>query len=516
MPFKRSKTRRLLGLTLLALVACIAPGQGLPPVLLLSPAAQTIRQQIIDQQGLKISPLTSDTPAFTWWMALGGKAEAIEDPAVLNTLLSSGFFIRELAKYPPQFFTRAPIPELLFAAKTEGGVLAGGGVSQGFGVNVFNRRLAVLSLDPTVYQVQDLQVALHHEIFHLIDDQPYDHQWLACHEGRAPYEGAKESPAAALYPAAGFVSDYARTDMREDRAEVFAWMMASPELGQALRAYAEQDSVLACKQRLIEAYLIQHFPNFDAAQLFTVRWGAPPLSPDGHVRELVVTEPPSALQTTAVAPLPDSPFVLPKEVLSRYPRLHAFVSDVSYTALPDALEHWEELEHFTLTRHRLDEIPEGVSRWHHLKQLTLRGRGLNVIPKHLEGLPYLRRLEVDLAGPVLADFSQQAYFSELVLHLDPSLERLPQGLEQQVFLPRLTLTGARVQSLSLLHRLVNLRELTLLRLPSWRNPMKELEGLSTDLKKLELLTLDAHQWSDNEREQLRQRLPERVRLKFTP
>lgn len=490
----------------------------LSPALGLSPAAQAARQQIRQQQGVNISPLLPNTPAFTWWMTLGGKAEALDalDLLRLSELLSSGFFTRELAKYPPRFFTQAPIPELLFAAKTAGSLLAGGGVSQGFSVNAFNRRLAVLSVDPEVYQVQDLNVALHHEIFHLIDDQPYDPQWLACHSGQTPYEGAKEAPDAALYPAAGFVSDYARTDIREDRAELFAWMMASPELGQALVAYAQHDPILACKQRLLEAYVQRHFPNFDSAQFYAVRWGTPPVASDGHVRELVVTEPPPALQATALAPLPDTSFVLPEEVLSHYTRLHDFVSDVSYTALPEALEQWEELERFVLTRHRLTGIPEGVSRWHHLKQLTLRGRGLKAVPKHLEALPYLRRLEVDLAGPVLADFSQQAYFSELVLHLAPNAEGLPAGLEQQRFLPHLTLTGLRVRSVLAVRHLPNLRTLTLLRLPAWREPMSELEQLSVELKKLELLRLDASQWSDIERQQLLQRLPERVRLEFTP
>lgn len=519
MPFKRLQ-RFLLLLYILSLVlgltACQLPGQMLNPVLGFSPAAQEGHQQILEQQGLNIVPFTPDTPAFTWWMALGGKAYALEDFAVLNELLSNGFFSRELAKYPPRFFTQAPIPELLFAAKTAGGVLAGGGVSQGFSVNAFNRRLAVLSLDPAVYQVQDLNVTLHHEIFHLIDDQPYDPQWLACHQGKTPYEGAKTAPKATLYPAVGFVSDYARTDIREDRAELFAWMMASPELSQALSAYAQQDPVLACKKQLLESYLVQHFPNFDPDQLYDVRWGTPAIASDGHVRELIVAEPLPALQTTPLAPLPEMFFPLPEEVLTRYARLHDFVSDVSYTALPESLEQWEELERFELTRHRLPEIPEVVSRWHHLKQLTLRGRGLKALPKHLESLPYLRSLEVDLAGPVLADFSQQAYFNALVLHLDSTLEQIPAGLEQQQFVPDLTLTGTRIQSLLPLRRLLNLRKLTLLKLPAWRDRAQELEQLSAELKKLELLTLDAHQWSDNERQQLRQKLPERVRLEFTP
>ncbi len=198
MPFKRLRSFASLAAIVLfvtvcglGMVSCQPPAQTselLGPPLGLSSAAQAARQQILKQQGLKISPFTPDTPAFTWWMALGGKAYALESPeglSTLSTLLSRGFFERELAKYPPRFFTQAPIPELLFAAKTAGAVLAGGGVSQGFSVNALNRRLAVFSLDPAVYQVQDLNVTLHHEIFHLIDDQPNDSRWLACHAGRS-------------------------------------------------------------------------------------------------------------------------------------------------------------------------------------------------------------------------------------------------------------------------------------------------------------------------------------------
>ncbi len=313
------------------------------------------------------------------------------------------------------------------------------------------------------------------------------------------------------------MSDYARTDTREDRAELFAWMMASPELSQALHAYAQQDAVLACKKQLLEDYLVAHFPNFDPAQLYDVRWGTPLVASDGHVRELVVAEPPPALQTTALAPLPnDIPFPLPEEVLTRYARLHDFVSDVSYTAVPEYLEAWEELERFELTRHRLSEIPEVISRWHHLKLLTLRGTPLKAIPKHLEQLTYLRRLEVDLAGPIEADFSGQAYFNEWVLHLAPELQQLPAGLEQQQFVPRLTLTGTGLQSLLPLRGMVNLRQLTLFDLPAWRARIDELTQLSAALQKLELLTLAADSWSDSERQQLRQQLPKRVALEFTP
>ena len=96
------------------------------------------------------------------------------------------------------------------------------------------------------------------------------------------------------------------------------------------------------------------------------------------------------------------------------------------------------------------------------------------------------------------------------------MTQLPEGLEQQQFLPMLTLTGSGLQSVLPLQRLANLRQLTLWRLPAWQERVKELAQLSAELKNLEQLTLAADAWSSSERQLLRRQLPDRVRLEFTP
>lgn len=488
----------------------------------LSAEALAAWQGIYQRHGLALRPFGDPAQGFTWWMALGGKAYVLSDLNDFDRLLRSGFFAHELDKYPPRFFTQAPLKEILFAAKTAGSVLAGGGVSQGFTVNALQQRLVVLSLDPAVYQVQDVAVALHHEIFHSIDDQPYTSRWRACHPQGFVYQGHGEAPTAQVYPAPGFVSDYARSDMREDRAEVFAWMMAAPELAQALQAYASQDKILACKQALIADYLVQHFPNFDAAQRQQVRWGISPevfaTLQNKPVRRLVLQRAPTALQTTASFVLPRLPLQLP-ELWQAYPRVTDFISDLPYTSVSEALfSAWPEMEHWELTAHRLTELPPGIADGYHLKFLLLRGRPLPSLPQNLEKLVHLQKVSVDLAGPIAADFSTLAFFRELDLRLAPPMTALPQGLTRQRFLPILKLRGEGLESVADLTALKNLRVLQLGPLPAWQRPLEEVQILVSALPKLERLVLSQAHWSEAQLQQLRQYVMAypALRLELTP
>ena len=484
----------------------------------LSPEGEKVWQQIYRDYGLQLRPYEGANQDFPWWIGLGGKAYPLTERGVLDRLLRTGFFTQALQKYPIDFFRRAPIPVLFFAAKTAGGVLAGGGVSQGFSVNALNRRVAVLSLDASVYQVQDLNVALHHELFHLIDDRPYDWDWMACHEGQGPYEGVIEAPTAEAYPAPGFVSDYARTDVREDRAEVFAWMMASPDLAQGLHHYAQQDPALACKQDLIQNYVSQHFPGFNPEQFKRVRWGVDAETlQQSPVRKLRVFRASPALQTTEPYALPARPLPLPIEFLA-YPRVTHFSSDLPYTSVPEAFADWEETEVFSLSAHRLQQLPEVIGSWYHLKTLVLRGQPLDELPQFLGQLPYLRQLEVDLAGDIQVDFSQFAFFQHLTLHRR-STDQWPSGLSKQTFLPALTLTGEQLETVLPLRALHNLRRLALQELPAWKTPLEECRLLIQALKKLELLRLNASEWTEDEQQQLRAIIAEAqrdIRLEFTP
>lgn len=468
---------------------------------------------------MALRPFGDPSQSFTWWMALGGKAYVLHDLTDFDRLLSTGFFQRELAKYPPRFFTQAPLTEILLAAKTAGGVLAGGGVSQGFAVNALQYRLVVLSLEPAVYQVQDLAVALHHEIFHAIDDGPYDARWQACHGGKTSYEGHGEAPTARAYPAQGFVSDYARTDAREDRAEVFAWMMAEPELAQALQSYRTQDPILACKQDLIAGYLVQHFPNFDANQWQRVRWGLSPESLQATpVRRLSLQREPDAFPQTRPFVPPRLPLDLP-DLLQAYPRVSTFVSDFPYATVSETVfSAWPEMAYFELQGHRLNAIPSEIQQWYHLKTLVLKGSALPDLPVFLEELVHLQKLSVDLAGPIKADFSNQAFFRELDLTLIPAMRELPEGLSRQRFLSVLKLSGEGLESLIGVSDMKNLRELHLGPLPAWQQPLQELFLLVSSLPKLERLVLTPSNGTEAQWQALRQGLVAypNLRLELTP
>ncbi len=520
----------LCGLGLLGLWACSSVplvSEGSSAVQAQAPAGLSVEalaawQEIYQRHGVALRPFGDPSQGFAWWMALGGKAYVLSDLSDFDRLLRSGFFAHELDKYPPRFFTQAPLTEILLAAKTAGSVLAGGGVSQGFTVNALQRRLVVLSLDPAVYQVQDVAVALHHEIFHSIDDDPYASHWRACHPQPFVYEGHGEPPTAQAYPAPGFVSDYARSDLREDRAEVFAWMMAAPELAQALAAYSAQDAILACKQQGIADYLVQHFPNFNATWLQQVRWGLAaevlPTLDKKPVRRLVLRRAPIALQTTSPFVPPRLPLALP-ELFKTYPRVTDFVSDLPYTTVSETVfSAWPEMEHWELQNHRMSTLPSGIEAWYHLKFLILRGTPLPTLPQTLEKLVHLQRVSADLAGPIEADFSTLAFFRELDLSLAPALTALPEGLTRQRFLPVLRLAGDGLESVQALAEMQGLRTLQLGPLPAWRQPLEDVKILVSRLPKLEQLVLSQNDWSEAQQQQLRQYLQNypAVRLELTP
>jgi hypothetical protein len=102
----------------------------------------------------------------------------------------------------------------------------------------------------------DTEETIHHEVFHMLDweinarDYSDDAEWQVLNPHGFTYGTRKESD---IQP--GFVNTYATTNVYEDRASVFQYLMARPD---ELCWMAEKDPILAEKTRLLWLRVAAH------------------------------------------------------------------------------------------------------------------------------------------------------------------------------------------------------------------------------------------------------------------
>lgn len=118
-----------------------------------------------------------------------------------------------------------------------------------------------------------VQMSIHHEIFHMIDSHNYrlnshDPRWERLNGESFQYGEAGCPPKddwRALVPddsVAGFLNSYSRTDIAEDKAEIFSHMVAAPEV---LEARIIRDAILLEKCREMEDRVRKFCPEMDNA-----------------------------------------------------------------------------------------------------------------------------------------------------------------------------------------------------------------------------------------------------------
>ena len=95
-----------------------------------------------------------------------------------------------------------------------------------------------------------IEAAVHHEVFHLLDQATLGTRWTADSEWHAlnPAGFAYRKPGDETKRPPGFVNTYALTDELEDRASTFEYLMVRPD---DLCALAAKDDILARKVRLL-------------------------------------------------------------------------------------------------------------------------------------------------------------------------------------------------------------------------------------------------------------------------
>lgn len=107
---------------------------------------------------------------------------------------------------------------------------------------------------------------IHHEVFHLIDVDSWNFAWYRLNlrgfsYGQANLEGIpREGWKDADRSSPGFITPYAMTSIKEDKAELYSFLVTSPDL---VRELAENDPIIARKVDMLKANLASLSTGFD-------------------------------------------------------------------------------------------------------------------------------------------------------------------------------------------------------------------------------------------------------------
>jgi hypothetical protein len=171
-------------------------------------------------------------------------------------------FAEEFALYPRSLVERSNVRRIALCQD-----LSCAGHPQ-FGIAVAH--LSTIYLDVPVDASFELhrRRAIHHEFFHALDrrdDSNVDGRWCMLNPLSFRYANAREgSPVPTEYEGTnsvpGFVSKYATTSIREDKAEVFATMMVEPT---RLQRLCQADPVVRAKVQRMKEMLAELSPDVD-------------------------------------------------------------------------------------------------------------------------------------------------------------------------------------------------------------------------------------------------------------
>jgi hypothetical protein len=187
-------------------------------------------------------------------------AEPPRDPSLRTylPLLQSEFGV-----YPDGMIARSGLRRLVICSE-----LAWGGRRLG-GMADVDAETVYLDLDASG-DPEDLRHSIHHEFFHMIDSRwgllRSDPQWARLNIAGFKYgsggESMQDDPTARLpdNSVAGFLNSYSRSGAEEDKAEIFAHMLASPGV---LSNRMARDALLSSKHLVLKIRLREFCPDMD-------------------------------------------------------------------------------------------------------------------------------------------------------------------------------------------------------------------------------------------------------------
>ncbi|MGE3727492.1 MAG: putative zinc-binding metallopeptidase [Candidatus Sericytochromatia bacterium] len=545
--------RTLLFLFAGGLLACGLPMTQAPNIQGLNPLSEQTRSNlnaIRNRFGLEVTRLNYNDARLPWQMLSllsykpylpvseqGQPANQIPTDA-FDKLLGHPAFVEEINKYPSGFFQTQGIDALYFARELTFGVGPLNMGLTGIGLQLEGKKYPLISFEarnlsnytsdsPSIINylseiaIERLMPTIHHELFHVIDEALIlgEPSWNRCQPTADEQRRFHQPQKTVYHPAAGFVTPYAQSIFREDKAEVYRMMM-SGATAQYLDAWiAAGDQVLKCKRDWIQNYLESRVPAMNADYFEAVKLGL-----GGEVLNTALKQPESLTRIHLKGPDPNLAYWSREEIpaelplpsaISRYGNLTEILAEHNQWTQVETLVHLPKLKKLWLSAQRLSsfpeviaalpaleslvfyaslsEIPTGLARMKELKALSLKLKNL----KGFEELQALQLEEIELLVETLSDLHalflpQQTQSINLVAPLSNQPFNLHPSFKQ---LRRLAITNLSVdgyqnnldQFKTHIVNLGQLNELTHLRLRGILLP--ELETTLAPLQKLEVLSL---------------------------
>lgn len=183
----------------------------------------------------------------------------LKAPSKKNLSNSAATVLRELLIYPKEIIRSSQLKRIVFGAKLEHNRSAVAGLCQADKGTFY---LAVNSY----FETSSSRRTFHHEFFHCIDFYDdilryYDPAWAAINE--AGFEYLKEAFKAnktGTISRLGFISNYAMSEVHEDKAELFSHLIVHYR---SVMALAKKDVVLQNKCQYLKNLLQTFSPKFD-------------------------------------------------------------------------------------------------------------------------------------------------------------------------------------------------------------------------------------------------------------
>lgn len=186
-------------------------------------------------------------------------AQAPDKQALEKAIL---LFVQEISRYPAYFFRSANCRDIYFVQNLF--------YQQKPVDGIFSAGKNYIFYDTTRHSgnPQMIRHYIHHELYHMIASRhPFwkkhgpiwealNRRGFSYHQKNTSHERNPINFSAPLEP--GFITDYAMVSSEEDRAEVFACMMISQELG-LMEEWAQKDRILFNKVEMMKEFLKRLF-----------------------------------------------------------------------------------------------------------------------------------------------------------------------------------------------------------------------------------------------------------------
>lgn len=260
------RVRGIDGIFLKAILRRLFPGLMLAFTTSLPAAATSVLFDQMSAQYKKDYGIELVADGETYPVPESGGAINARNAGPRNVDMVLYFLRKEFGKYPPELVHLTGLKRIVFCRdlKANGNRIAG--------VAVENNGTIYMDSSTEVGDEAHRRRTLHHEFFHFIDyalhgtrdirDNP---AWVAANAPNTTYGAADTgAPASnwASHPAPGFVSNYARKAVPEDRAELFAAIMTN---NLTVRLLLQKDSFLTTKLGVLKEELKAFCPQIDGA-----------------------------------------------------------------------------------------------------------------------------------------------------------------------------------------------------------------------------------------------------------